>query len=164
MDNMVAEYEGVVGVYLEDGDIGCFHHAALIGVGGRERDEAVCIRHGGSTHINIGFVTVEPLGSGEVQMVGDIRHIALSVSLAHGRGKEPAVNGESLSIFGLVELTGVSRVAVNDLDIADLAQQSVHVLHEHAGFGCTETGDDRIASLYEGKCFFKRDNFRCIVH
>ena len=42
---MVAIYEGVVGVDLKYGDVRSLYHAALIGVGGGQRDISVLVGH-----------------------------------------------------------------------------------------------------------------------
>lgn len=127
MDDHVAVDEGEVGVYLEDGDVRGLYHLPLVGAGGGEGDVAVLIRHGGGGDEYVGLVAIEPLGSGEVQVVGDIGHVALLVGLAHGRGVEPAVNAEGIHVLGSVEAALVGGVAVDDLDVLHPVRNGVDV-------------------------------------
>ena len=145
--DVVAVDEGVVGVYLEYRDVRGLHHAALIGVGGGQGDIAVLVGHRGGADVDVRLVAVEPLGGGQVEMVGDEGHVALLVGAAHGGRVKPAVHGEGVRIFGLVKLAGVRGVAVYYLDALDAARQGVDVLHEEPRLACAEAGDHDVAAL-----------------
>ena len=164
MDDHVAVDEGEVGVYLEDGDVRGLYHLPLVGAGGGEGDVAVLIRHGGGGDEYVGLVAIEPLGSGEVQVVGDIGHVALLVGLAHGRGVEPAVNAEGIHVLGSVEAALVGGVAVDDLDVLHSVRNGVDVFHEQPGLSRAETRDNGVSALHEGESRLQGYDFRSISH
>ena len=157
VEGHVTHGTGSVGVDLQNHRLGLADHLHLIGVGDGQGHIAVLIRHGGNAHIDVGLTVEQALGSGQVQVVGDIGDIAVGMGLAQGGGVEPTLGTEAV-LIGLVEdeLIVAHRQAVGHHHVRNAVGNGVQVGHKLTALTGTETGNDIIAALDNIQCFLDR--------
>ena len=164
MDLHVPQGVGHIGVDLQHHQTGGLDHPLLVGVGQGQGDVPVLVRHGGGPYIDVRLHKLEPLGGGQVQVVGDVGHIAVAVGLAHLGGEEPAVHLEGVGVLRLIDLGGVGGQAVGHLHALHPVRDGVQLAHEQSGLRRAQPGDDHVAGLDEGQGLFHADILFLIAH